>query len=103
MYAQPPPQAAAAAAAMNQRQQGQQYNQNNSSLGMGVNDDYYARPSTSNKEGQLFYAMPPGQTQQVSAQSMGHPQGVTKPQQRTNNYNNNNNNNNQQSQQRPFQ
>ena len=100
MYAQP-------AAAMNQRQQGQPYNQNNSSLGMGVNDDYYARPSSSNKEGPFIYAMPSGQSQQVSAQSMGHPQGATKPQQRANAYNNNNNNNQQsqqqQQQQRPFQ
>ncbi|CAF3409447.1 unnamed protein product [Rotaria sp. Silwood1] len=96
MYAQ-------AASAMPQHQQaptqqGQQYNQNNST-GIGGNDAYYSRgSSSSNKEAQYIYTAPT-QPQHVQTQSAGQQQNVNKQQQRTSGtvYNN------QQGQQRPFQ
>lgn len=83
----------------------QQYNQSNSSAGMGGNDDYYARTSSSgasNKEGQYLYstATQPqhGQTQ-LSGQQQQH--GVNKGQQQQSRPSGNVYNNHQ-SQQRPF-
>ncbi len=86
------------------KQQGQQYNQNNSSSGVGSNDDYYVRgsSSSSNKEAQYMYAVPT-QTQQVLPQSVGQQQGVNKQQTQQQQRASGNVYNNQQSQQRPFQ
>ncbi|CAF2231539.1 unnamed protein product [Rotaria magnacalcarata] len=83
------------------KQQGQPYNQNNSSPGMGGNDSYYSRnSSSSNKEGQYMYTTT-NQPQHVQTQSAGQQQNINKQQhqQRTtgNAYNN------QQGQQRPYQ
>ncbi|CAF2405821.1 unnamed protein product [Rotaria sp. Silwood2] len=83
------------------KQQGQQYNQTNSSTGIGGNEAYYSRgSSSSNKEGQYMYTAPT-QPQHVQTQSGGQQQNVNKQQQQQrpsgNVYNN------QQGQQRPFQ
>jgi len=93
---------APAAPAMTQqqvpKQQGQQYNQNNPSAGIGGNDDYYVRSSSSNKDGQFLYAAAT-QPQHGPPQSAGQQQGVNKPQQRPSG----NVYNNHQAQQRPYQ
>ncbi|CAF3866124.1 unnamed protein product [Rotaria sordida] len=84
------------------KQQGQQYNQNNSSTGIGGNEAYYARgSSSSNKEGQYMYTAPT-QPQHVQTQSAGQQQNVNKQQQQQQRTSSNVYNN-QQGQQRPFQ
>ncbi|CAF0787518.1 unnamed protein product [Adineta steineri] len=103
MYAQPT--TAMAQQQQGPKQQGQQYNQNNSVSGIGVNDDYYSRGSSSasNKDTQYMYTMP-AQPQQMPPPSSGQQhQGVNKQQQQQQQRATSNVYNNQQNQQRPFQ
>ena len=94
MYAQP-------TAAMPQhqqqtsKQQGQHYNQTNSSTGAGVNDDYYSRNSSNNKDARYMYTMPT-QAQSVPSHSVGQQSGINKQQQQQQQRNAGNVYNNQQ-------